>query len=324
MIMKKNIWLLFLSLSFLWTVNSCKEDDPVDPGKIELAGIKVGNVELDLVNTNTDIPVDSVIFIMFRSQLDSVSAKSGILLQRSDNTTVGFKMTFIDNNITVKLILDEVLENQTSFILKLSSAIKGSEGEVFSGTQVAFSTVNGVLVIETITLNGIDFKVPYHPIDVDLENIGLEVTFSEPIDTVGYKVYFDIAGNVPISVSVSNDLTKVSVNNIDDLDYYRKIYFSINNGLKSVDGYPFAGFNNYFYSSLDSTYKFPEVTDEELLDIVQAQTFKFFYDYAHPVSGMTRERYGSGDIVTTGGSGFGVMALIVGISRNFIIKGTGT
>jgi len=323
MIMKKNIWLLFLSLSFLWTVNSCKEDDPVDPGKIELAGIKVGNVELDLVNTNTDIPVDSVIFIMFRSQLDSVSAKSGILLQRSDNTTVGFKMTFIDNNITVKLILDEVLENQTSFILKLSSAIKGSEGEVFSGTQVAFSTVNGVLVIETITLNGIDFKVPYHPIDVDLENIGLEVTFSEPIDTVGYKVYFDIAGNVPISVSVSNDLTKVSVNNIDDLDYYRKIYFSINNGLKSVDGYPFAGFNNYFYSSLDSTYKFPEVTDQELLDIVQVQTFKFFYDYAHPVSGMTRERYGSGDIVTTGGSGFGVMALIVGISRNFISREQG-
>jgi hypothetical protein len=323
MIMKKYIWFLLLSSFLFWITNSCKEDDPLDPGKIELAGIKVGNVEMDLTNANENIPVDSVITLFFRSQLDTVSAKSSIVLQESDNTSVSFKMSFMDNNITVKLILDEVLENQTSFVLKLSSALKGSEGEVFSGTQVAFSTVNGVLVIETITLNGIDFKSPYHPADVDFESIGLEVTFSEPIDTVGYKAYFDIAGNVPISFSVSNDLTKVSVNNIDDLDYYRKIYFSISSGLKSVDGFPFAGFNNFFYSSLDSTYKFPEITDEELLDLVQAQTFKYFYDYAHPVSGMTRERYGSGDIVTSGGSGFGVMALIVGIERAFITRAQG-
>ena len=40
-------------------------------------------------------------------------------------------------------------------------------------------------------------------------------------------------------------------------------------------------------------------------------------------SGMARERYGSGDIVTTGGSGFGVMAIIVGIERGFITRDQG-
>lgn len=64
-------------------------------------------------------------------------------------------------------------------------------------------------------------------------------------------------------------------------------------------------------------------TDEELLDMVQQYTFRYFYDFAHPVSGMTRERNTSGDIVTTGGTGFGIMALLVGIERDFITREQG-
>lgn len=63
--------------------------------------------------------------------------------------------------------------------------------------------------------------------------------------------------------------------------------------------------------------------DNELLDMVQEATFRYFYDYAHPASGMTRERYGSGNTVTSGGSGFGVMAILVGIHRGFITRQQG-
>ncbi len=66
-----------------------------------------------------------------------------------------------------------------------------------------------------------------------------------------------------------------------------------------------------------------ELTNEVLLEKVQHQTFKYFYDYAHPVSGMARERNSSGDIVTSGGSGFGLMALIVGMERGFITREQG-
>jgi hypothetical protein len=65
------------------------------------------------------------------------------------------------------------------------------------------------------------------------------------------------------------------------------------------------------------------MTDEEFLDMVQRATFRYFYDYAHPVSGLSRERLGSGNTVTSGGSGFGVMALIVGIERGFISREQG-
>ena len=66
-----------------------------------------------------------------------------------------------------------------------------------------------------------------------------------------------------------------------------------------------------------------ELTNEVLLEKVQHQTFKYFYDFAHPVSGMARERNSSGDIVTLGGSGFGLMVLIVGMERGFITRDQG-
>lgn len=69
--------------------------------------------------------------------------------------------------------------------------------------------------------------------------------------------------------------------------------------------------------------KFPRIPDEELLTLVQKQTFKYFYDFGHPVSGMARERNTSGNTVTSGGSGFGIMALITGIHRNFITRTEG-
>ena len=66
-----------------------------------------------------------------------------------------------------------------------------------------------------------------------------------------------------------------------------------------------------------------QLTDEKLLDLVQHQSFKYFYDFAHPASGMALERNTSGDIVTSGGSGFGLMALIVGMERGFITRQEG-
>ena len=54
-----------------------------------------------------------------------------------------------------------------------------------------------------------------------------------------------------------------------------------------------------------------KLTDDQLLDKVQRQTFQLFWDFAEPHSGMARERYHpdgnypdrDANIVTTGGSG---------------------
>jgi len=66
-----------------------------------------------------------------------------------------------------------------------------------------------------------------------------------------------------------------------------------------------------------------DFTDDELKTMVQEATFRYFWDYGEPITGMARERNGSGNTVTTGGSGFGVMALLVGIERGFITRQQG-
>lgn len=80
----------------------------------------------------------------------------------------------------------------------------------------------------------------------------------------------------------------------------------------------------------NSKYKHTKInlSDIQLLDSVQHQTFRYFWDGAEPTSGMARERihldqhYPRNDqnIVTLGGSGFGVMAILVGIERGFITR----
>lgn len=65
------------------------------------------------------------------------------------------------------------------------------------------------------------------------------------------------------------------------------------------------------------------MSDEEFLDMTQEYTFRYFYDYGHPLSGMARERLNSGDVVTTGGTGFGIMAVLVGVHRGFITRAEG-
>lgn len=72
-------------------------------------------------------------------------------------------------------------------------------------------------------------------------------------------------------------------------------------------------------------------TDTSLFRIVQQQTFQYFWDGAEPNSGLARERFHADNIypqndkstVTSGGGGFGVMALLVGIERGFITRQQG-
>src|SRR3981081_2366085 len=85
------------------------------------------------------------------------------------------------------------------------------------------------------------------------------------------------------------------------------------------------------------------LSDSALLDVVQRQTFRYFWHYGHPVSGLARERsntvhgeyywdfvneaYGEPNLSTgtygpeacaIGGSGFGIMATIVAVQRGWI------
>lgn len=81
----------------------------------------------------------------------------------------------------------------------------------------------------------------------------------------------------------------------------------------------------------DSTAEVSVLSEDSLMTLVQYQTFQYFWDNAEPISGMARERthmdgfypLNDKDVVTSGGSGFGLMAIIVGIERGFITREQG-
>ncbi|WP_339917267.1 glucoamylase family protein [Yeosuana marina] len=66
--------------------------------------------------------------------------------------------------------------------------------------------------------------------------------------------------------------------------------------------------------------------ENSLLDTIQKQTINYFWEGAEPNSGMARERVHMDNVyptspkntITTGGSGFGLMAILVGVERGFI------
>ncbi len=67
-----------------------------------------------------------------------------------------------------------------------------------------------------------------------------------------------------------------------------------------------------------------KMADSELVTSIQEATFRYFWNYAHPKSGLARERYYSDkDGCAIGGSGFGALAVMIGVDRKFIPREEG-
>ena len=63
------------------------------------------------------------------------------------------------------------------------------------------------------------------------------------------------------------------------------------------------------------------MNDDELLTSVQKATFRYFWDFGHPISGATREGLlHPRDCCTSGGTGMGILTIIVGAERGFVSR----
>ncbi|RRN77754.1 beta-glucosidase [Pseudoxanthomonas sp. SGD-10] len=199
------------------------------------------------------------------------------------------------------------------FLLVLSSCKKDNAISVIH-TSLSFQidgTYNGTLVYQNVALKpNIVFQFTEA---VSPENINQHITLQH-----------SNGAQVELDYSFSNNDRTLSVTprvNLASLETYELI---VKASLKTkTDGKLINPVTVRFTTVLNLEDKFPRISDEELLTLVQKQTFKYFWDFAHPVSGMARERNTSGNLVTSGGSGFGVMAIITGIHRGFITKQEG-
>ncbi|QIL38529.1 beta-glucosidase [Pedobacter sp. HDW13] len=155
----------------------------------------------------------------------------------------------------------------------------------------------------------------------------VKITFSSAINlssVSGNITLTDAAGNTAAFTPTLENNDNTVVITSSTLQPITKYILNINTGLLSKSGNKLqSAITVTLITAVDDTDKFARVTDDELLTLVQKQTFKYFWDFGHPTSGLARERNTSGNTVTSGGSGFGIMALITGISRNFISRADG-
>ncbi|MCT1531412.1 Ig-like domain-containing protein [Sphingobacterium daejeonense] len=129
---------------------------------------------------------------------------------------------------------------------------------------------------------------------------------------------------IPATIKLIDAGKKVTIKPNANLSPLSKYEILVKNTLKSTSNSTLKmQYNFSFNTAIDQSDKFKRISEDELLTLVQKQTFAYFWDFAHPTSGMIRERSTSNETVTIGGTGFGIMAIIVGANRNFISKNEG-
>ena len=320
---------LLLQVLIIFAVNSCKKEDPdqqLSNDPLQIISARVGTTDMDPERETVDVPVDQPIVITFTHSIDTLIAVVNLEISDTDSNTYNFTISYLNNYKTISIRTDQPFNYYKSYIVKIKDGLTGTKGEKFKGITYLFRTQNGEMKISSITIDGKDFYSQNSMKNIPLQT-AIEIKFSEPLERNSVQdnvKLYKSDGSIPVTINFLNNDSALSVTNNTKMEGYSKYYFNLSGKITSTDGYDFYGFNKDFFTALDSTLKYPLIPDDELLTKIQQQTFKYFWDFGHPYSGLTRERNTSGDVVTTGGSGFGIMALIVGIERGFITRTEGT
>ncbi|WP_158856944.1 glucoamylase family protein [Lunatibacter salilacus] len=316
----KNVFLFFLGIVFF---NSCTQDED-ELGTFRLERIVIGEIELDLsASENLEIPVDRPITLYFSDALDPQSVEQGLGLL-VDNQPVPYTFSLFSGNQNLTLYPTGALLKQTMYLIRLTDQLKATYGASSGSQDIWFQTIADELRLTSLEFEDANVTRTSRIVDVPL-NFTLKLNFSTPIDRESILHAVNLVGfeSLPLTYKFEGDDKIVLVENSQPLDDFKKYTIIISNELVGAQDESFAGYEETIFTQLSTDPKYPVISDEDLLTKVQEHTFRYFYDFAQQPSGMIRERNTSGSLVTTGGSGFGVMSLLVGISRGFISREQG-
>ncbi len=317
-----NIRLLSIVSLVIVLLLACKKDDPISPLLLNEVYINADNIDLDEAYLE-DVSTLPIIRLIFNNAVNQESVPSGVQLLE-EQAIVEVNYTYSSDNKILSITPVNKLNDFAIYQLSVSNQLVGTNGELFEGLNIRFKTEAGALELESIMINEEDAKgmdiVPNVPLNLDMT-----LNFSVAVDRSSLESAVSLSGlNVAdINYEYSNNDQSIHLSSEDQLTYLSKYAFKISKNLISTDGASFEGYSSDLFTLLDSTYKFPEISEEDLLTLVQEKTFKYFWDFAHPVSGLSRERNTSGRAVASGASGFGLMTIPVGIERGFITREQG-
>ncbi len=182
--------------------------------------------------------------------------------------------------------------------------------------------VDGDMQARSVTVEGIDMLSI--PRGIKLQPT-FRVVFTSPVNRSSIEQYLQLTDSkgrkIELNYTFDSSDSIVSMKPSTKIPGLDSFHLSLGSSIRSVSGQNLSNPGERIYmSGIDSADKYPRITDEALLDSIQRRSLAFFWEFGHPVSGMARERNSSGDIVTTGGTGFGIMAMVACANRGLISR----
>lgn len=177
---------------------------------------------------------------------------------------------------------------------------------------------------KSVTVNG-QQSGGFYANGVNLNPI-VEVAFSAPVNQAIAKKTITLvekssSKDIPLTITFLRNDSVIHITPSNQLNGITEYSLLIKGELESVKkNLLFSSIKLGITTGIDTIDKFPRISDDALLTLIQKQTFKYFWDFGHPVSGLARERNTSGDVCTSGGTGFGVMAMVVAAERGFVSR----
>ncbi len=316
---------------FLVFFSSCGTDEPED-AKFVIEHVYVGSVEISMDGSvTTGIPIDQSIALQFSSAVDEASVEDGIILRAGEDVvTANFRT--LNNGKTVVLTPSGLLNASTLYTLEITDGLQGKGGQSLTTQTIQFKTTLGNLNLVSVLIDNTNVLALNPVADVPL-SFSATLNFSIPVNPTSLRSAVSVAGPTSASLqfAFSNEDKTVVITRSAPLRYLSKYILTISSALKGAEGESYTASTKTLYTEIDYSLKMPQLANDEdddndntndLLSVVQKQTFKYFWEGAEQTSGMARERNGA-NYVTSGGSGFGIMALIVGMERNFVSKDDG-
>jgi hypothetical protein len=308
-----NYFFLFLLLFFIVTCDDPKPE--LIPDQLRLISVKSGGLDLKASSSMTVSTRNKMVELIFSEAIDITDLSEKISLSNiSTNSSIIFKVNLIDEK-TLQLEIDK-LTPSNKYSLLLKNTLTSKAGGKFAEETIIFIAVDDVITVNT-TINQIKLVGSDTAKNTGI-NPAILLNFSANINATTLK------NSIKITTGTSSftDFTLEAISTTEyrlklnkNLNAYSLYKFEINNEFLIGTGYTFTPVTYYMVTS-------PVLlSDNDFMTLVQRQTFKYFWEFGHPVSGLARERNTSGETVTIGGSGFGLMAMIVAVERGFITRG---
>ncbi|MCB0586647.1 MAG: hypothetical protein KDD06_15160, partial [Phaeodactylibacter sp.] len=314
--------LIFFSFLSLGLISSCgKEGGPVTPkDELKLTFARLGSQTI--LNGNA-VNGEGAIYLGFSAPVDRVS--SDLFQVKAGGTVLDDTEAWNAQGDQVTITVDQTWIEGESYTLQANDRLTSPEAADLEELILAFSIIKQPLRATRIQVDTNLFILDAEALNTNISvSQPMEIAFSHPlaISPQDLKAYFSIEGRdkIEFNITALSD-TAFQLQFTETLKDFTTHQMVIDPGLGAATGHDFDGLELTFFTGPSATPDFPLLSDDELLTTIQEQTFRYFWDFGHPNCGMARERNTSGNTVTSGGSGFGLMAMVVAVERGFITMG---